>query len=482
MYSILLVEDEIVELETLKNFVNWEACGISKVYSARGARSAMGIVAEHEPDIIITDIQMPKISGIELARMIREEGYSCRIVFLTGYDKFEYARQAVQLHVEEFLLKPFQVDEVETLICRLVQDIKKEKQDLQRGRMGSGKLIEQMCLGLVDDLDAVCSMYFHDTPKNLAFQLVGLYMSDHTMQAELEKIAGVLHCVRMDKITFVILSASVSPVRFMDEIKTRWPDYDFRAILTKNKVSAAELARTCHELQTHQDELFFVEKGRILHLQDLKRKLPSEQRSLQMEERDRLLEAVIVSNESLAISILLEIFYGLEGLNQESYCRNIFRLYIYLREKTGFPEQPILEDSEILQVTSAKQLRANMIRYIKELAKVYQDKDKNQIPQFVKDFIKLHYRETCTVEEMTEVVGLSPNYLRRIFKDETGVTILEYLTDYRMEKARDLLRKTNRKVKDISQEVGYENVSYFTKLFTKKYNLTPNEYRRSVSP
>lgn len=481
MYSILLVEDEVVELETLKNFVDWNSCGITKVYSARGARSAMSIVAEYEPDIIITDIQMPKVSGIELARMIREEGYSCRIIFLTGYDKFEYARQAVQLHAEDFLLKPFQVDEVEELVTRIVQNIKKEKQDTQKGRMASGKIIEQMCLGLIDDMNLVCEMYFQKTPQNLNFQLIALYLSNYSMQADIEKMQGVIHCFRLDKITFVVLETYYSPVRFFTEIRERWPEYSFRGMISGTTVSAAELAIICHEMELRQDELFFATPGSLFKLSDLNLHRISDRRMNQMEQRGQILEAIITSNEPEAKRILVDIFQKLEGLNQKSYCQNIFRLYIYLREKTGFLEGIQLEDADILQAESATTLQEHMSRYVSDLIEKYCPKDKKQLSVFVKNYIDLHYGELCMVEQMAEVVDLSPNYLRKIFKDEVGITILEYLTDYRLEKARDFLRKTNDKVKDISLYVGYENVSYFTKIFTKRYGMTPNEYRKKVS-
>lgn len=126
MYSILLVEDEILELETLKNYVDWEKLGIDKVYTARSSRSALACFSEHEPDIMITDIQMPGMTGIELAKTIRGEGYPCKIIFLTGYDKFEYAKAAVQIHAEDYLLKPFQIDEVEEIISKVTEKIRKE--------------------------------------------------------------------------------------------------------------------------------------------------------------------------------------------------------------------------------------------------------------------------------------------------------------------------------------------------------------------
>lgn len=92
MRSILLVEDEKLELEALRDYVDYKKLGIDKVYTARNGRSALECMAEHEPDIVITDIQMPVMNGIKLAERIREEGYQCRIIFLSGYDDFSYVK------------------------------------------------------------------------------------------------------------------------------------------------------------------------------------------------------------------------------------------------------------------------------------------------------------------------------------------------------------------------------------------------------
>lgn len=123
MYSVLLVEDEKIVLDTLKNYIEWERLGIDKVYTARGGRSALECVASEEPDIIISDIQIPGITGIQLADIIRQEEYNCKIIFLTGYESFEYAQEAVRLGVEAFLLKPVQFQEVEEVVTRVIKKI-----------------------------------------------------------------------------------------------------------------------------------------------------------------------------------------------------------------------------------------------------------------------------------------------------------------------------------------------------------------------
>lgn len=109
MLKILLVEDEKLELETLRDYVDWKSLGVGKVYTARNGRTALECMAEHEPDILIADIQMPVMNGIELTKRVREEGYRCKIIFLSGYDDFEYLKAAFQVQAIDYILKPFSV-------------------------------------------------------------------------------------------------------------------------------------------------------------------------------------------------------------------------------------------------------------------------------------------------------------------------------------------------------------------------------------
>lgn len=102
------------------------------------------------------------------------------------------------------------------------------------------------------------------------------------------------------------------------------------------------------------------------------------------------------------------------------------------------------------------------------------------VTMWVKDYLEKNYMHVCSVEEMAEGIRLSPNYLRSLFKAGTGQTILEYMTDFRLQKACVFLRDKSLKVKDVSLMVGYENVSYFSQIFVKRYGVTPNEYRKMV--
>lgn len=107
MYSVLLVEDEKIELETLRDYIDWDKISVDKVYTARNGRSVLECIVQNEPDIMIADIQMPIMTRTELAKRVRKEGYKTKIIFLTGYDDFGYVKQAFQVEAAaDYILKP----------------------------------------------------------------------------------------------------------------------------------------------------------------------------------------------------------------------------------------------------------------------------------------------------------------------------------------------------------------------------------------
>lgn len=127
MYSILLVEDEELELETLRDYIDWESLECSPVYAVHSARRALEVILEQKPDIVITDIQMPGMTGLELAEKIREMGMQQKIVFLTGYDRYDYVKKAMSVEATDYILKPFTEESIGQVITRVKEKIKKEQ-------------------------------------------------------------------------------------------------------------------------------------------------------------------------------------------------------------------------------------------------------------------------------------------------------------------------------------------------------------------
>lgn len=483
MYRILLVEDEKLELDTLKNYVNWEGCGIDQVYTARGARSALECINSVEIDIMITDIQMPGISGIELARIVREEGHNCKIVFLTGFDRFDYAREAVALHAEDFLLKPFQIDEVETLVTSLVQKIGREKKEKSMQQEARNHIIEQACRENFQDADSLASLYFQKSASEIRFHLLGIYRLEVQNSGIFQKIQENAQIFWMDPFWMVIYPVQIAVSSFLQRLQQLFVGKDIQIVYCEQEVSFAELYGRVHRIIACREDLFFKPVGTVMKETAHEYRKTYSGNPQEGEEKNLLLEAILRGNLQNAEEHLKHFLDSIQMLEREACCQNAFSLFLYLHnnlEKRGNMDN-LAEIPNVLHARSFAELEKNLLLYIQQCCAFCQSIIENRMSYYVRRFVSMHYMEACTVEEMAEGINLSPNYLRKKFKEETGMTILEYVTEERLRIACDLLKDPAKKVKEVAVAVGYENISYFTQIFAKKYGVTPNEYRKSYS-
>lgn len=485
MYSILLVEDEILELETLKNYVDWEKLGIDKVYTARSSRSALACFSEHEPDIMITDIQMPGMTGIELAKTIRGEGYPCKIIFLTGYDKFEYAKAAVQIHAEDYLLKPFQIDEVEELIGKVTEKIRKERETEYAVESLMGKAVEDLCMGKVSDIPPVLQEYFGKNPKGAG--LCAIYGLKENSVQRLFDSPEVIHGFAAENLYIILVSAQVLIRQFIMKIVDGTED-DVRGIYVEKPVNPQELASRTADILQSREILFFGGRRQFYELQEaMQWRTPSG--TVFKTSRKEIGESVLSGEKEQAAELLKAYLREYQCAGQEGCIRGAYGLFVYLKDYLNAETSAApavrenlmkVKEPEILQCMTYDEMEESFLEYVISCAGVFQDQSYDYYISWVKQYVDRNYASDCSVENMAEELGISPNYLRKKFKDGTGSTILEYVTNVRMETAEKLLRQHKFKVKEVSLRVGYENVSYFTQLFAKRNGVTPNEYKNMV--
>lgn len=492
MVSILLVEDERLELETLRDYIDWRKLGIKKVYTARGGRSALECIVEHEPDIMITDIQMPGMSGVELARIVREEGYKCKIVFLTGYDDFEYIKSAFQVQAEDYILKPFQVAEVEALVFRIMRKLEKEKIADESVRIAAGQILELACMRQDINFEEKARKYFFVEASEKTFGILGVYGGNKEQLRKISQMPEILHIFMIEEVLLTIVSGHLSMYDVADRIIRKTQNHTSVAWVKEN-VSLLELNNHTNNLLKLQDTMFYKKPGMLFCTDQLEvRENTQMDRQVLYEKRKALRKEILAGNETGAIQHLrscIDIFskLGRDGCRKETY-----GLYININSKLVQEDKYLMDmmdrrekkqELTILDSYFLTDLLERIEEYVKELCDFYirrQDDQNYYVTNWVKNYVNHNYSGICSVEEMAKGINLSPNYLRNLFKMSTGKTILEYITDYRLEKACELLRDKTVKIKDVSMMIGYENVSYFSQIFVKRYGVTPNEYKKMV--
>ncbi len=482
MYSILLVEDEKIELDTLKNYVDWEGLGIDRVFTARGGRSALECINSEDPDILITDIHMPGMSGIELVDIVRQEGHRCKVIFLTGYDRFEYAKEAIRLQVEDFLLKPFQIEEVEAAVRKLLQKVKNEEKEQELNRLAVGKLLERACIGDTGDLEHMAEFCFHRPAEQVQVHVAAFRgLHQNSMQKILQN-NEILHAFSREQLFFVILPVVFSPRLFLSRSERLLQEEQWQTVYCSDPVRLPELHSVFQQLLNCRQDLFYLPPHAIMDCRDHAERKPYEDKIKTTLRKKVVLEAILAGETEKAKEFLQQCLDLFTEMDRDGFCQNAFSLFLYLHRELdtignldGTAAVPA-----ILHAETSEEVQNNLFRYIEQCCNTCSLKQEARWASYVYGFVQEHYMQDCTVEEMAEGINVSPNYLRRKFKEEAGMTILEYITETRLKTAAQLLEKGDQKIKEVSLAVGYPNISYFTQLFSKRYGVTPNEYKKHL--
>lgn len=495
MYKVLLADDENLQLETLQDYVDWKELGFSQVFAAKNGRTALALALEHHPDLVITDIRMPLMDGLELAAALREECPETKVVFLTGYDDFSYIRSAFRVDAFDYLLKPFSLDDVRKVVVRVLDSLKKDRlvarsMDLLTDSYLTDLLTcsdegrrQEAYAGLVRS-----GRFSSEGSHFFLMQALGHFDPGKSPDISMAEIAFSVK--KPDGVLFLVSSA-VTPGAAAIRLKNRLKSMGFLAAISYSRESCSPemlYEKSC-SLQKLKEWVFYEGIEKILVLE--------EHQDAQMEKdtpslSTETLEKKILSGEEGEVEQMQEEWF--QKIREARPCpqrvkKEFFNVYTEIYDRLVSKNDSLKavmpgkseEYERLEQADTLEDLCASMKEWIAALVHCFaeQNMDKSgQIVRQVKEYIMKHYQEPLTAEEIGGKIYLSPNYVRNIFKSVTGKTILEWTTEYRFEKACQLLRDRSLKIREISHQVGYENVSYFCSTFNRIFGVSPTEYRQ----
>lgn len=373
MYTLLIVDDEWTIREGLEKTIPWEDWELQVIGTAKNGAEAAEHLSNNHIDVLLTDIRMPGISGLELIEDCKKKYPDLKIIILSGHDEFEYAQKAIKLGADDFLLKPTDVDELEKTFLRVVQALKSEHKTKEE--LISLTLKEYIQYRQVTQLTKL------NTFKSLK-PLFGIIMIK--WDEPVEKRLTQPNCISIDK-------------------------QDYKQVYLFHSIpNESQWESTVNEIK---EELLLQNKGLTLSF------------SLLTPQLDQL---ITIHKQANVASMIY-------------YKNDQVTMYKYRDEKYTLD----LED---------------IIRYIDN-----------------------HYMEQVSQSEMAKRIHMSTSYFSKLFKMHTGLNFVDYLTEKRMELAKDLLRTTSLKTYEVASEVGFVESRYFSQLFKKHVNCTPVEYRKKFS-
>ena len=521
-YGIILADDEPNILFGMKNGIDWESLGFEVVGTAQNGKEALELMEEYHPDILISDIKMPFMDGLELSKVIHENYMSTKIILFSGWDDFEYARLAISYGVSEYVMKPINYDEMQKLLLSMHEKLEREyAEKLNRARLEKvyevslPLLRQQFFTQLVTGPVEVS--YREQQIKNLklnfdydAFYIITikLYENDsedvlselsikETVKEVFEKVACVYEFGMMDKQVFLLCSNKKHDI----ERITRAAE---EASVMIQRIFQADIFCGISTCGCFMEELPYLYMQSIEALEyNLVMKeecytyyndiLPFQKKENDWSAEVESLEKMIIrcSEEELK----KEVENLIQNLRKAHYNLNEYQIVIleilfaisrlYKKYQIAFNEE--LADSKkmaikILSLDTGKELDNCLMNYCKLIHSLIQKKqvDHNVIlAENAMKIVEKNYRDpTLSVETVCRELHVSSSYFSKVFKQETGSTFLNYLISWRMEAAKRLLNKTDYKSHVIGEMVGYPEPNYFSYVFKKNCGLSPAKYRK----
>ncbi|NHN29080.1 helix-turn-helix domain-containing protein [Paenibacillus agricola] len=536
LLKAIIVDDDLPVLDFLTALIPWKECGFELVGAFDSPIAALQHVELEKPDLIVTDIGMPEMNGIELLRSVKSHYPSIRAVILSCHDDFHYAQQAVKLHLDEYILKESMKPQViKDLLIRLAQDIrteqtaKKENFRLKSGAEHSKALMKQGFIRSilqypimnVDTMNSQAAEFGIRLEQGLYLPVIG-YINRY-QEAVTRFISEDLLVFAVENIVEEVLKENNEGISFRyegDRFFLLFPYAKF--IHTYNEAQLeAILNRICRviqkyikvmvsfvigeptthvfELKEHLQELlkslghrFFLPETSVIWLKDVLpyqagireldyhfaqasdefRQVIFEENLEQVPQVVRLWMERVRANryhpelvKEWLLNILLEIQMKLKSLQQF---------------QTTFSSEVL--HHTLSQIHSIHHLEAWLIGFMTE--KIMQVGHINSLSKRMEilachSYVETNLHRKLSQEEMAAYLHLNPSYFSRLFKKETGETFIEYVTRIKMEAAKKWLNTSNKSVEEIAEMLGFDNKSYFLKVFKTYTGMGPNDYRMS---
>lgn len=525
MLRVVLADDENkILLLLLQKLIDWKRLGYEIVGTANDGLRALELVREKQPHLLITDVRMPGCSGIELIQRAKELQPDLHFIIISGYRKFEYAQNALKYGVEDYLLKPLKQEELTGILLRLSEKLGKEAAlefqlkksgerqqellmdvlqnaaerqqpflDTAQAYVGYGfRFTEGVCFAALIKVDVSNAAQYQDSYQIMirhALEIVRRELRSLTdiyaVSARKEGIAVLLHMREYQTVEvtqcFTKIRKEIEQQRDMflyircticlggRKFRLEQASSSMREALwcCRDRLCRAQSWRDAETEQLAFDQRYCMGTAQKKRFQVAAECLDEERFE---QELDTCFRAVL-SLEDLSGQMLEDWFY------------QVLEACLYGMQQNGQAEERFEENMEekfwlCPDAQSVFQLlRQEIGRELRRLRDERSLREMRPITE-AKRYMQQHYREALRLEDVSSAVGFNATYFSTLFKKETGQNFMDYLTELRISKAKELLCGETLSVQDVAEMVGYSDLKYFSRLFKKATGVSPSDYKK----
>ncbi len=535
-----MVEDESIVREGLRDNIPWQQWGYRFVGDAADGEMALPLIQKTQPDVLLTDIKMPFMDGLSLSRIVHQEFPDMKIIIISGHDDFEYARQAITVGVEQYLLKPITRSTLQKVLSELKSKIEaeREQKNYQEKYQNEAREYEQFSrtnffVKVFEGRMPVQDIYEAAAELSIKINAPCYNLLMFSLQEKKTGESGSLESEAFARKREELLRYFV---RYPEHVVFRWNINTYGVLIKGSPEQIGELTARCLEnveriCRPDEEEFEWyaavgepVERlsmladcyGKVNHLFAYRFLMPSVH-ILTKEVTDNYMpikeggNIADIDSDKVAPGLIRDFLQRgshdeigefvdnwLHSL-QEALASKLFRNYLIYHiyfvatayvESLGYDKKELQQqmgEDRIQEINLSDEELTPYIRNVMEKAMELRDRaSDNQSKKILKkalEYIEENYaQETLSLNSVAREVNVSANYFSAIFSQAMEETFIEYVTGKRMEKARKLLRRTDKTSGDIALEVGYKDPHYFSFVFKKTHGCTPREYRARITP
>ncbi len=536
MYRLLIVDDDHMIRNGIENAIAWQEHGISEVRTAGNGDEGEDVYRTFHPDIVLTDIRMPGMDGLQLLKKICESGSDTKVIILSGYDDFSYAQKALKHGAYDYLLKTATIEELLGIIHKAIQAIsaEREKKELHL------KIKEQLKMSLPLLKYKYLNELVHggSSPETILRRLefldlrlpAGSFIVSASEIDDLTQLSGQVTeeecliyklgainifeellgdfgvCFETKNDEFVCLyfckpdSKSEENKRdfltICEQISSTVRDVFDITLSTgvSNAFHSIPDIRTAYkEAKRALQNKLFTGNGSLVHINDIENFTHSSVK-LDAVMENNLLSALKVGDKECVASILQDIFEQIrqqKGIGLNDFYQLCIELLsaasrVLCEFDSGMEDVfggSFLYYDEIRKYKTFTDAKGWILLVFEKICKFILETKilkSKKIIEAAKQYIDKHFSENISLAGVSEHVYISPNYLSSLFSSETGQSLMEYIARKRIEKAKQLLGQKDAKACEVGEIVGYDNPYYFSRIFKKYTGLSPSEYKESL--
>lgn len=495
MLRAVIFDDEYIVIQGLRSMIDWSRYGIELVGTASDGWSAHRLFQDLRPDIVMTDIRMPGMDGLQLIEKILAEAPETACVVFSGFNEFEYIRTALKLGVIDYLEKPVTIEKIDEAMRRTTERIGRLREHAElRNRLEAGReaLLEKATLDLLLQGEAALPGWRSAFGEQDADRVAAVTVLAASERHELPEEGGSCRPVALSHgnawITAIFHYDPPSDA-FWEHLALSAADMQGTIGSGRTYASAADAGKSFKEAQRAlRYGLFLEEKGwtRFEHAED------GEAFPEGLSEREEELVFCLRTCNKAEMRRQLDAFrrwMEAERLNPELAEREMLRLAylgIQVAKESGGDAKMggrlfSVPHRELEGMLSRDEmfawLQGQMEKLIDAMTQARQTSRHSAVDKAAA-YIEKHYDRDLTLQEVAEHVGMNATYFSLLFKEKVGHSYIKYVTKLRLERAKSLLLKGMR-VNEASEKVGYYNYRHFTELFKKHYGITPGQFRES---